>query len=211
MKKDIFALLQESLPDPTTAGSPPVLNLWRVTTYYLMFFTLHPEQFASHFDKQEGAYLCLGEKCPACKAGDKATMHVYLPVWDAQNRRVAILKFDTRPDGPAVKILQFLQHYQNHLANIVAVIECKGRGEFSIIPCEPLPETDRGALACQAFSEQLEAGTIDLHSCVKRLTPKQIVALASMKTRLAPVVGKKFGSAAGNSPTGPGAKTEKEV
>src|SRR5262245_59109867 len=110
VNKDIFALLAEdSLPDPDQVGSIPVLSLWRVTRYYLCFFTLHPERFDSHFDQDEKSYHCLGEGCPACAAGIKATSHVYLPTWDALNRRVVVLKFDTRPDGPASKLLPFLK------------------------------------------------------------------------------------------------------
>jgi hypothetical protein len=112
-----------------------------------------------------------------------------LPVWDAQSRRVAILKFDTRPDGPARKILTFLKTYQDRLADVIAVVECKGKGEFTITAHEPLPETDRGALACQAFCQGLEAGTISLDSCVKRLQADEIAKLPSVSRRTARVVG----------------------
>src|SRR5262245_7429652 len=129
MKKDIFALLKEDcLPEPGQGGSLPVIGLWHQGTRYLMFFTLHPEQFASHFDETEKQYLCLGGDCPACQAGVRANEHVYLPVWDAQFRRVAVLKFDTRPGGPAAKILRFLKTHQERLAEIVAVFQCAGGG-----------------------------------------------------------------------------------
>jgi hypothetical protein len=212
MKKDIFALLQEDgLPDPAAVGGLPVLGLWSATTYYLIFFTLHPEQFASHFDADAKYYLCLGEGCPACGANLRAAAHVYLPVWDAQSRRVAVLKFDTRPDGPAAKILPFLRHHRDHLADVVAVVECRGGGELAIAAHEPLPETDRGAVACAEFAQGLEDGTIDLHSCVKRLTPEQIAALASVKKRLAPVVGKVFVPAVKPPPAGPADGDKKEA
>ena len=211
MKNDIFALLQEGLPEPAATGVLPVINLWWATTYYLMFFTLHAEQLATHYDDDEKAYLCLGEGCPACRAHVWVSEHAYMPVWDAQCRRVAILKFDTRPDGPASKILPFLRHYKDRLADIVAVVESRGRGEFNIAAHEPLPETDRGALACQAFCEGLEDGAIDLRSSVKRLTPEQVAALASVKKRLTPVAGKVVTTATNPSPPGPPAPEGKEA
>jgi hypothetical protein len=213
MKKDIFAMLQEdSLPEPAAAGALPVINLWWASTYYLMFFTFNAEQFASHYDDDEKYYLCLGEGCcPACKANLRATEHVYLPTWDALSRRVAVLKFLIQPDGPAAKILPFLKRYKDRLADVVAVVECKGKGEFAIAAHEPLPETDRGALVCREFCEGLEDGTIDLRDCVKRLTPEQVAALASVKKRLTPVVGRVVTTATNPSPPGPPAPEGKEV
>jgi hypothetical protein len=193
VKKDIFALLNEDgLPEPGHVGSLPVIGLWAKATHYLMFFTLHPEQFASHFDEAEKQYLCLGDGCVACKAGVKSTEHVYLPVWDVQNRRVAVLKFDTRPDGPAAKILPFLKTHRERLAEIVAVFQCAGGGAFTITAHKPLPETDRGALECQAFADGYEAGAIDMRDCVKRLQPEQVQGLPSVKRLATPLVGGVF-------------------
>jgi hypothetical protein len=189
VKQDIFALLQDGqLPDPAHA-SLPVLSLWQVTTYYLMFFTLVPDKFASHFDQDVKSYQCLGDGCPACDAGVRATEHIYLPVWDAQNRRVAVLKFDTRPEGPAQKVLSFLAAYKGQLADVVAVVDCKGRGEFAITAHQPLPETDRGALACAELCRGLQAGTVSLRACVKQLKSEEVAQLASVRRNTTPVVG----------------------
>jgi hypothetical protein len=190
MRDDIFDLLEANqLPEPTQTALP-VLSLWRLVIYYLMFFTLHPKKLLSHYDEDSKTqYLCLGQECPACAAGLRATEHIYLPVWDAQCRRVAILKFDTRSDGPAGKILTFLKTYRDRLADVIAVVDCKGKGEFTITAHEPLPEIDRGALACQAFCQGLEAGTISLDSCVKQLQAGEIAKLASVSRRTARVVG----------------------
>jgi hypothetical protein len=189
MKADIFALLDASrLPEPAQA-SLPILSLWRVATYYLMFFTLHPDKFATHYDDDQGSYHCPGEGCPACAVGLKPTEHVYLPVWDAQNRQVAVLKFDTRPDGPAAKVLGFLRTYREQLTDVVAVVDCQGKGNFSITAHKPLPETERGALACQAFSQGLESGTISLRCCAKQLTGEEVAKLHTVQGRAARVVG----------------------
>jgi hypothetical protein len=189
MNADIFALLKANqLPEPTQT-TLSVLSLWRLAVYYLIFFTLHPKKLVSHYDDAQGQYLCLGPECPACAAGIRQTEHIYLPVWDAQSRRVAVLKFDTRLDGPAGKILAFLKAYRDRLADVVAAVECQGGGAFTITAHEPLPETDRGALACEAFCQGLEAGTISLDSCVKRLPAAEIARLASVSRRSARVVG----------------------
>ena len=191
MHKDIFELLKDDgLPEPSQTGPMPVLSLWWVTKHYVMFFTFHPGHFGSHYDKDEGSYHCLGDECPACKAGVKLTEHVYVPVWDVLNRRIAVLKFEMSKGGPAAKIVPFLETYKDRLADIVVVIDCKGRGEFSLTAHEPLPETDRGALECKGFCEAMEAGAIDLRDCVKQLKPAQIAALRSVKKLAFPLVGR---------------------
>jgi hypothetical protein len=189
MKSDIFELLDETLPAPDEASGLPVISLWRVATYYLTIFTLHPDRFASHYDDDQGSYQCLSEGCPACKTGLRPTEHIYLPVWDLQNRRVAVLKFDTRPDGPAQRILPFLKLYRDKLVDVVMVVDCAGKGNFTLTARAPLPETDRGALACKAFCDGLKAGVIDLRSCVRRLTAAEVAALASVRKKAVPLVG----------------------
>jgi hypothetical protein len=192
MNTDIFALLDVGETTDRLDASLPTISVWGKWTLYLMFFTLHPDRFASHRDEDKKVvYLCPGEDCPACLVGVRPTQHIYLPVWDAQNRRIAVLKFDTRPDGPARPLLSFLKHYQDQLAEIVAVIDCKGdgKGTFTITAHRPLPETDRGALLCREFCEGLEAGNIDLRVCVRRLGPEEIAALPSVRRRVTPPIG----------------------
>jgi hypothetical protein len=192
MKSDIFSLLNDDADTLPTDKGLTTISLWKAVTYYVMFFTLHPGRFASHRDDEKKIiYLCPGEGCPACSAGVRASEHVYLPVWDVENRRVTVLKFDTRPDGPARKVLAFLKTYRDQLADVVAVIDCKGdgNGTFTITAHTPLPETDRGALACRAFCDGLEVGAIDLSDCVKRLTVEEITALPSVERRAVRLVG----------------------
>src|SRR5262249_40270152 len=148
----------------------------------------HTKKFASHYDDEKRHYLCLGDECPACAAGVKATEHIYLPVWDAQNRRVAVLKFDTPADGPARGILAFRTTYKGQLADVVAVVDCRGKGEFTITAHQPLPECDRGALVCEAFCQALEAGSLSLTSCVKQLNAAEIRKLNPVKRRATQVV-----------------------
>src|SRR5205823_11752749 len=95
------------------------------------------------------------------------------------------------PEGPARLILGFLKLYQDQLADVVAVLDCAGdmKGTFTITAHRPLPETDRGVLACRAFCDGLEAGTIDLRACVRRLGPEEIAALSSVKRRVTRLVG----------------------
>jgi hypothetical protein len=183
---NIFDLLGQAR---TSGGglSLPVLNLWNQGTYYLIFFTLCPDKFGSHFEEsQRSSYQCPGEGCPACAVGLRATDHIYLPVWDVQNRRVAVLKFHTGDDGPATPILSFLKTYQNQLADVIALSECKGGGKLMISAHQPLPQTDRGALVCENFVRGLENGTISLRNCVKRLTAAEIAQLPGVKSRGTP-------------------------
>jgi hypothetical protein len=200
--QDLLALLKGfQLPDPRQA-SLPVLSLWHPAKHYLMFFTLQPELFPSHYDEDAGSYLCPGAGCPACAVRVRATEHVYVPVWDVENRRVAALKFVPQGDA-ANRIFDFLQTHQDRLADIVAVFDGRGKGAFTITAHEALPETDRGALTCQAFADDLKAGRTSLRSCVKQLDGEAIARLGSVRHRLVPVIG----PAVGPSTVSPGQPT----
>jgi hypothetical protein len=190
MAHDLFALLRSDTSTPAADPGLRTISLWPAAVHYLCFFTLVPDRFASHYDKPgRFRYFCLGDGCPACDAGDRATTHIYLPVWDAQHRRVAVLRFDDRPDGPVGKILAFLEAYRDRLAEVVAVFTCRGAGEFSIAAHEPRPETDRGVAACKEFCLALESGAIDLRDCVRRLDAAAIAALPSVRAMEPPPVG----------------------
>lgn len=200
-------MLTKTRPAEVAPTSLPILSLWRQAIYYVIFFTLHPDKFSSHFDEAgRSSFLCIVEDCPACAAGLRATDHVYLPVWDAQNRRVSVLKFNTAENGPAEKILGFLATYKDQLADVVAVINCEGGGQFTITAHRPLPETDRGALACEAFAQGLESGAISLRGCVKRLTAEEVAKLPGVEGRCKPVIGPAVPPAAmaPSAPGGPG-------
>lgn len=189
MKADIFALLATPAA-ATTAATLSVISVWRVATHYLMFFCLHPDQFASHYDgPKKVTFLCSGEACPACKLGHKSTAHIYLPCWDVQNRRIVVLKLDTRPDGPAPKIAEFLALYKDQLATIVSVLKCAGGGAFTLTAHQPTPETDRGSLVCRDFCAALEQNPDILKRCVTQLTEQEILELPSVKQLAPPLVG----------------------
>ncbi len=91
-----------------------------------------------------------------------------------------MLKFHTGDNGPAQKIVEFLRAYQEQLPEVVALIKCEGKGEITITAHTPRPETDRGALACQAFCRDVEAGTINLRNCVRQLTAEEMTKLPSV-------------------------------
>src|SRR4051812_12772463 len=104
MTASVFDLFKRAAA-PQPAAAPPVVSLWKKATHYLMFFTLDAEQFASHYvGAGKSSSLCTGGGCPAGGGGVGATEHASLPVWDVMNRRVAVLKFLTKEDGPAGKI-----------------------------------------------------------------------------------------------------------
>jgi hypothetical protein len=172
----------------------PILSIWNAATYYVMFFTLKAEVNSSHYEEIERfSYHCLSDNCPACLAGIRPTEHVYLPVWDAQNRRIGVLKFHTGENGPAPRVLEFLRAYHEQLADVVALIRCEGKGMISITAHTPLPETDRGALTCEAFCRAVEAGIINFCSSAKQLSAEEMATLPSVKRNLHPVVGDPLG------------------
>lgn len=190
MKSDIIQLLESKAAAPSLGGDLPLISLWNPGTRVLMFFTLHPDHFGSHYAEEERfKFHCLGDNCPACAVGLRATEHLYIPVWDLANRRIAVLSFHTGPDGPAAPILQFLKTYRDQLAEVVAFIEGEGRGKIRITAREVLPETDRGAVECAEFCAGLESGAITLRNCARQLSADEIEALSEVKRKVAPRVG----------------------
>ncbi len=195
MLANVLEMLSKTRPPETPHRQPlPVLSLWKEAVYYLTFFTTHGEKFRSHFEEERGArgfYGCLGENCPACAAGVKATEHFYIPVWDVRNRRVAVLRFDARLDGPAAKVGDFLAAYQDRMGEVIAEIVCDGlgRGNFTITARKALPETDLGAPACAEFCARLDKGGVDLGQCSRGLTAAEVAALPSVRGRSLPALG----------------------
>ncbi len=189
MTNDIFSLVQDAELPALEQAAYTVLSLFGKGRYYLMFFTLVPAKFASHYDDVKKAhYLCPGAGCPACAVGLRVTEHVYLPAWDAQSRRVVVVKMAAAGDALR-ELVSVLKLYRDKLADVVAVVDCLGDGKVRVTAHDPLPETDRGATACAAFAAGLEADTVDLRDCVRRLAPEQIAALPAVKQRGAKLVG----------------------
>jgi hypothetical protein len=195
MLADVLEMLSAGRRPEVAHQQPlPVLSLWKKAVYYLAFFTTHGVKFRSHFEEERearGFYRCLGEDCPACAAGVKATEHVYIPVWDVRNRRIAVLKFDARPDSPAVKVLEFLAAYQEQMGEVIAEIVCDGlgRGSFTITARKAPPETDLGVPACTEFCARLDKGEVDPGECSRALTAAEVAALPSVRGRSLPALG----------------------
>jgi len=191
MKTDIISLLEQQAATSPVGDGLPVIGLWSPACHKVMFFTLAAtDQFSTHYDNQTRArFECLGDSCPACSAGLRPTEHLYIPVWNVETGTIAILYFHLGPGGPAQQILQYLKTYQNQLSDVVAVIDCHGQGKVSISAHELLPETDRGAIACQEFCAGLESGAVDIRSCVRKLSKEAIAALPEVKRKSKPLVG----------------------
>ena len=198
MEQDISDLLKADNEISGDNNGLSIISVWRLAIHYIMFFMTRITKFKSHYDADSRkSYLCLEDNCPACQAGLKTTEHIYMPVWDVQNRHVVVLRVDSRNDGPARRIAQFVETYRSTLHDVVAVIDCLGdqKGSFTITAHKPLPEADCGALACQAFCKALEAGTIDLRDCVQRLSTDAISSLPSVKKSFTKLVGDPVGLA----------------
>jgi len=205
MLEDIADLLKTDA-EVGVSSDLPTISVWRLAVYFLMFFTTRLAKFASHFDPDtRKSILCLDATCPACKAGLKRTEHIYLPAWDVQNHRIVVLRVDSRNDGPARQIAQFIETYRPKLHDVVAIMDCKGdgHGTFTITAHSPLAETDRGALACKAFCDGLEAGAINLRDCVQRLSAEDMAKVASVKKLSAKLVGGPVGLSVSAPPANP--------
>ena len=156
----------------------PSASVWNSGVVFCSFFTLNCEECRSHYTKAgKRSYLCLGEGCPACAAGERVVSHILLPFWNLKTRRVEVLLLQTTPGGPRDRVVEFLRAYEKDLAKIIARITSSGNGVITVAALEPKADTDRGALVCTRFAEQLQAGEIHLNNCFAQLTPDQITKL----------------------------------
>lgn len=189
MKSDLISLLtSQSAP---ARGLWQFISLWKQETFHVIFFSLEAvEQMATHFeDEGRFRYQCLGDTCPACRVGITRTEHLYIPVWDVDNRRISILYFHVGADGAGPVLLQFLTLYKDQLADIVARIQCEGRAQIRISAHELPPESDRGAIECAEFCAGFDAGTVTLKDCARQLPVAAIAALPTVKKKSRPSVG----------------------
>ena len=196
---DLLNVESESVGD----SDLPIISVWRLATHYVMFFMTKIVKYKAHYDSDvRKSYMCMGLECPACAVGLKPTEHIYLPVWDVQNRRIVVLRVDSRNDGPARKIALFVTTYLDKLHDVVAVIECRGdsKGSFTITAHDPLPQTDRGVLACKDFCDSLIAGAINLQDCLLRLSAEEVGKLATVKNLSVRLVGSPVGPSTSTSP-----------
>ena len=190
MKDDIITLLEQQTATSLAGVDLPMIGTWYPGRHLLTCFTLKPDQFSTHYDSQgRYSFECLGDSCPACAAGMRRTEHLYLPVWDVENRRIAVLHFGLGPEGPASQILHFLKTYRDQLADVVAVIDCHGQGKVSLSARAMLPETDRGAIKCEEFCAGLESGAVKIRDCVRKLSAEAIAALPGVKRKSKPLFG----------------------
>lgn len=150
-------------------------SVWNPVVLFASIFTLECEVSQTHFTKSENRrYVCPGNGCPACAAGERTTKHTLMPIWNLKSRKVEILILQMTTDGPRDRVVDFLRSYEKDLANIVVKITSSGNGEISVKALTPNADTDRGPDVCQRFAERLSKGEIQLYNCFTALSVDEI-------------------------------------
>lgn len=125
--KNLTVVEGHNAPDDTTVSifdviaetnegdKEAALEILRIGTdvNFVSFFTDHLKPVSAHYleatEHWAGTYAkCLGEDCPACKAGLSPTEYLLLPVIDRLEGRVKVLRV-TRQKGPGKLLTELAQ------------------------------------------------------------------------------------------------------
>jgi hypothetical protein len=177
--------------EPNTAEDASSLETLRLgqDTTFLSVFTHQGLVVKRHYlDATEsynpGYYACLGEQCPACRAGIKANEVLRLPVVDRLTARIKLLDVPTQR-GPG-KLLTELQPALKASEPETFVVQITRNANYVYnVTLQAQSEADpEVAGRVQAFAGQMEAGDIDLMSGLQVLSAEEMRAHETIARRL---------------------------
>lgn len=169
-------------------SSLETLRLGQDTTF-LSVFTHQGLVVKRHYleatDSFAGGYsACLGEQCPACRAGIKANEVLRLPVVDRLTARIKLLDVPTQR-GPG-KLLTELQPALKAADPETFVVQVIRDAKYVYhVTLQAQGEADPEiAGRVQAFADQMEAGEVDLMSGLQVLTADEMRVHETIAQRL---------------------------
>jgi hypothetical protein len=155
----------------------------------LIPFTTSMVSVRLHYSKLKAlpGYLhCLGESdCPLCRIGRPVDSRDLLPVYDPDERAVAVLPVspNVRPQALRPQLVPVLKRVQTgeRLAMVVRRVD---QYRFDVA-AHPLPEgVDDGSEVIAAFTEAVEAGTVRLSDAYPRTSAEVLRAIPEVAEAL---------------------------
>ena len=183
--------LFDAIAEADDTGTGDALGTVRIGTdaSFISVFTEDVVPVSAHYlpatDTWDGTYAqCLGEACPACKAGLNRSDYLLLPVMDRVEGLVKVLRI-TRKKGPG----QLLTELGQVLAMpgrerlVVRIIRTKNYIHQVAIASEGDLAPDL-VEAVRAFGEKVRQGVLDVSKVIPRFTAEELQTHAGIAKRL---------------------------
>jgi hypothetical protein len=183
--------LFDAIAEADDTGKDDSLGFVRIGTdaNFISVFTADAVPITAHYlpatDTWDKTYVqCLGEDCPACKAGLKRSDYLLLPVVDRVEGLVKVLRI-TRKKGPG----QLLTELGQVLAMpgrerlVVRIIRTENYIHRVAIASESDLAPDL-VEAVKAFSEKVTQGVLDVSKVISRFTAEELLTHTGIAKRL---------------------------
>jgi hypothetical protein len=128
---------------------------------------------------------CLGGECLLCRVGNRIDTRDLLPVYEPVMRAVCVLpiSLNQRPMALRPQMHPLLLRISKG-ERLLITLRKIDTTRFSVAACQLPEDADHGAEQIARFTEQLEAGTIDLRSVYPRVDAAELAALPEIATRM---------------------------
>jgi hypothetical protein len=135
----------------------------------------------------QGYVHCLGSACLLCRLGRQVDVRDLLPVYDAVDKVVGVLPVspNLRPNALRPQLMPILQRLNKEQRKLLVGIRKPEKTRF-IVAVYDLPEqVDDGADVILRFTDEFQAGRIDLGSVFPRLTNEELAAVPEVAAMMA--------------------------
>lgn len=151
----------------------------------LIFFTTEGQSVQLHFCSEpdiKGYNHCNGEDCILCKIGKKVEEKIMIPVYHAAEERVGTLLISTTMT-PHALMPQLAPIWESE--NLQIVFISRSGGKYTVNHRDLAPGVDAGESIIKRFSEQLDAGEIDITSVYSRISNDLLAEVPEISRHMA--------------------------
>lgn len=183
--------LFDVLSDTTDDGANSALEVVRVGTdaAFVSFFTYDVVPVSAHYlegtESWTGTYArCLGDGCPACRAGLTKTDYLLLPVVDRLEGAVKVLRVN-RQKGPGKLLTELGQVLALPDRDRLVVRIVRNKNYVHTLSVESESELDHDLVAAvRTFTEKVDSGAIDVASVMPSFSVEELATHERIAKRL---------------------------
>ena len=151
----------------------------------IIVFTTEGESVQLHYNNEadiKGYSHCNGKDCVLCKIGKKVEEKITIPVYHAAEERVGILLVSTAMT-PLALAPQLSPILESEKLQIVFI--SRNGGKFTVTHKDLDPNVDAGESIIKRFSEQLDAGEVDITSVYPRISNERLAEVPEISRHMA--------------------------
>jgi hypothetical protein len=183
--------LFDVLSETSDEGANTALEVVRIgaDAAFVSFFTDDVVPVSAHYlegtDSWAGTYArCLGDGCPACRAGLTKTDYLLLPVVDRLEGAVKVLRI-TRQKGPGKLLTELGQVLSLPDRDGLVVRIVRNRNFIHSLSVESESQLDPDLVeAVRAFTERADSGVLDVASVMPSFTAEELATHERISKRL---------------------------